>query len=206
MNLPNKITLLRVILIPAFLAVYLAVPFTRFLTHPIGEIEIAFIFIESTTVGAVIDAWLALTLFVVAAITDAIDGHLARKLGLVTNFGKLMDPLADKMLVCSAFIALTYTGALPAWVTIIFISREFYISGLRQLALEANIVMAASGSAKVKTGMQIALVVYLMVPWPVTILFFRPIAWVVILVTIFASIYSAVEYTRKNKILLSGKK
>lgn len=182
MNLPNKITLLRVILIPAFLTVYLASPFPE-----------------------IPNAWLALVLFVIAAVTDAIDGHLARKLGLVTNFGKLMDPLADKMLVCAAFIAFTATGSFPAWATIILVSREFYISGLRQLALEQNIVVAASTSAKTKTTAQITLVIYLLLPFPFTILFLEPIALALIIITTIISIYSAAEYTYKNKVLFGGK-
>ena len=175
MNLPNKITILRACLIPVFIAIYLL--------QPMPEI---------------LNAWVTLLLFITAAITDAIDGYLARKMGLVTNFGKLMDPLADKMLVCAAFIAFTYTGSLPAWATIIMISREFYISGLRQLALEQNIVMAASSSAKLKTIFQIALVIYLILPFPFTYLFFQPVALVLTIVTSIISIYSAAEYTHKN--------
>jgi CDP-diacylglycerol--glycerol-3-phosphate 3-phosphatidyltransferase len=199
MNLPNKITLLRVVLIPAFLFVYLAAPFSRLFSAEIGTLEFGFIFIDAATVGEAIDQWLALVLFVVAAITDAIDGYLARKLGLVTNFGKLMDPLADKMLVCAAFIALTYANILPAWATIILISREFYISGLRQLALEQSIVMAASTWAKVKTGVQITLIIYLILPWPFSFLYWPPIAMAVIVVTTIISIWSAAEYTIKNR-------
>ncbi|MCL1864139.1 MAG: CDP-diacylglycerol--glycerol-3-phosphate 3-phosphatidyltransferase [Defluviitaleaceae bacterium] len=178
MNLPNKITLLRVFLIPAFLVIYLVKPFP----------EIA-------------NEWVVLVLFVVAAITDAVDGYLARKLGQVTNFGKLMDPLADKMLVCAAFIAFTYTGSMHAWVTIILISREFYISGLRQLALEQNIVLAASSSAKWKTGMQIALIIYLLLPFPFTILQIAPLEIALTIATVAISIYSAVQYTYKTRSL-----
>jgi len=181
LNLPNKITLLRVLLIPAFLFVYLYNPIAPLFDW-----------------GWVVNQWLAMALFVVAAVTDAIDGHLARKLGLVTNFGKLMDPLADKMLVCSAFIAFTSTGVLPAWAAIILVSREFYISGLRQLALEQKLVLAAITSAKIKTTAQISLIVYLMLPFPVTYLFFQPVAFALILVTTAISIYSAFEYTRNN--------
>lgn len=186
MNLPNRITLLRVFLIPAFIAVYLLMPAD-------GETAV------------VVMQWLALVLFVTAAVTDAIDGYLARKLGLVTNFGKLMDPLADKLLVCAAFIAFTATGSLPAWATIILISREFYISGLRQLALEQKLVLAASTSAKIKTVTQITLVVYLLLPWPVSYLFFEPVALALIILTTLISIYSAAEYTWKNKIIFWGK-
>jgi len=182
MNLPNKITLLRMVLIPAFLFMYLV--------RPMDGIVYAW--------GAVANDWLSLVLFVIAAITDAIDGHLARKLGLVTNFGKLMDPLADKMLVCAAFIAFTATGGLPAWITIIFVSREFYISGLRQLALEQKIVLAASTSAKIKTIAQITLVIYLLLPFPFSYLFFAPVAMAVAIIAAAISIYSAAEYTWKN--------
>ncbi|MCL2577831.1 MAG: CDP-diacylglycerol--glycerol-3-phosphate 3-phosphatidyltransferase [Defluviitaleaceae bacterium] len=189
MNLPNKITLLRVILIPAFLIMYLSQPLSG-----IGE------------VGVILNAWFALALFVIAAVTDAVDGYLARKLGLVTNFGKLMDPLADKMLVCAAFIAFTATGNLPAWATIILISREFYVSGLRQLALEQKIVLAASTSAKIKTTAQITLIIYLMLPFPFTYLFFQPVALVLIIITTIISIYSAVEYTYKNRIIFKEQK
>ncbi|MCL1884242.1 MAG: CDP-diacylglycerol--glycerol-3-phosphate 3-phosphatidyltransferase [Defluviitaleaceae bacterium] len=181
MNLPNKITVLRVILIPIFLLVYLAAPLR-------GVCEI----------GEILNAWLALVIFVTAAITDAVDGYLARKMGLVTNFGKLMDPLADKMLVCAALIAFTATGSLPAWATIIFISREFYISGLRQLALEQKIVVAASPSAKFKTIMQITLIIYILLPFPFTILFQETFALTLIIITTAISIYSAAEYTMKN--------
>ncbi|MCL1843759.1 MAG: CDP-diacylglycerol--glycerol-3-phosphate 3-phosphatidyltransferase [Defluviitaleaceae bacterium] len=191
MNLPNKITLLRVCLIPAFLFVYLAQPFYDVSTH-----------------GEIINAWFALVLFVIAAVTDAIDGYLARKLGLVTNFGKLMDPLADKLLVCSAFIAFTATnsalvGGFPAWATIILIAREFYISGLRQIALEQNLVMAASTTAKIKTTAQITLIVYILLPFPFSYLVFSPVILALIIITTIISVYSAWEYTLKNKSLFA---
>jgi len=193
MNLPNKITLLRVILIPAFLIMYLSQPL-----NGIGEH------------GQILNAWVTMFLFAVAAITDAVDGYLARKMGLVTNFGKLMDPLADKMLVCAAFIAFTATGSLPAWAAIILISREFYISGLRQLALEQKIVLAASLGGKIKTASQIVLIIYLMMPslmlpFPFTYLFFQPLEYALIIITTAISIFSAVEYSYKNKIIFREK-
>ena len=175
MNLPNKITLVRVFMIPAFLIVYMAQPFA----------------------AAHVNAWLAVILFAAAAITDALDGYLARKLKLVTNFGKLMDPLADKLLVCSALVAFTASGALPAWAVIIMISREFYISGLRQLALEQNLVLAATGGAKFKTIVQILMLIYLMLP--ISALVFEPVAWVFIAVSIISSLWTAFDYTWKNR-------
>ena len=175
MNLPNKITLLRVILIPAFLVVYLI--------NPLPD---------------TLNMWLALFLFVTAAITDAVDGYLARKLGLVTNIGKLMDPLADKMLVCGALVALVYTGAVPVWAAIIVISREFYISGFRQLALEQDVVLAAATSGKVKMGVQLTLIIYILVPPPFTILVFPQVIFALVVITTLVTVYSAVDYTLKN--------
>ena len=175
MNLPNKITLLRVFMIPAFLVVYMAQPFAQ----------------------AQVNDWLVLVLFAAAAITDALDGYLARKLKLVTNFGKLMDPLADKLLVCSALVAFVASGALPAWAVIIMISREFYISGLRQLALEQSRVLAATGGAKFKTISQVVLIIYVMLP--IYTLVFAPVVWVLIAVSIISSLWTAFDYTWKNR-------
>ena len=174
MNLPNKITFLRVLMIPLFLFVYLARPFSE---TP--------------------NLWLALIIFSVASITDAIDGYVARRYKLVTNFGKLMDPLADKLLVCSALVAYTASGTLPAWAVIILISREFYVSGLRQLAVEYGKVLAASGSAKLKTTFQITLIIYALVP--IQMFRFDWLVMVLLIITIIASVYSAIDYTVKNK-------
>ena len=175
MNLPNKITFLRVVLIPAFLVVYLLNPFAE-----------------------TINMWIALILFIIAAITDAIDGYLARKLGLVTNFGKLMDPLADKLLACGALVAFVYTGTVPVWAVIIIISREFYVSGLRMLALEQNIVIAAGGSGKLKMVMQMILIIYLLLPPPFDFFIFPPVSTGLIILTTLVCVYSAVDYTLKN--------
>ena len=174
MNLPNKITLVRVCLIPVFLFVYIAQPFA----------------LEA------VNTWMALILFSVAAITDALDGYLARKLKLVTNFGKLMDPLADKLLVCSALVAFAASGVLPAWAVIIMISREFYISGLRQLALEQDRVLAATNGAKFKTISQIVLIIYIMLPFNTLVI--SPVVWGIMLVAIVSSVLTAVDYTLKN--------
>jgi len=173
MNLPNKITLARVFLIPVFLFVYLAQPFN----------EIA-------------NIWLALIVFSVASITDAVDGYLARRLGLVTNFGKLIDPLADKLLVCAALIVFIPNGTLPAWAVIILVSREFYISGLRLLAVENGIVVAASAGGKFKTVSQIVLIIYILLPF--TFLVFQPVIMVLLVVALLASVLTAVDYTMKN--------
>ena len=192
MNLPNKITLLRIALIPVFLFVYLVTPMPE-----------------------IINLWLALVIFVFASVTDAIDGHIARKYGLVTNFGKLMDPLADKLLVCSALVAFIYTGSLgvlggqfSAWAVIILISREFYVTGLRQLAINQGRVLAAMKGGKWKMGFQIALVVVVLIPVQMLSLFFAFEIhytihnWTVLallIITLVLSVYSAVDYTVKNK-------
>lgn len=99
--------------------------------------------------------WIALVSFVIAAISDFVDGWLARKLGLVTAMGKLMDPLADKVLVCSAFVYLSQKGLCPVWVTVMIIAREFLVTGLRQIAVEAGQVIAADRLGKWKTGLQL---------------------------------------------------
>ena len=174
MNLANKITLARVFMIPIFLLVYMLMPF-----------------------GQTISLWVALVIFSIAAITDAIDGYVARQWKLESNFGRLMDPLADKLLVCSAMVAFVASGSLPAWAVIVLISREFYISGIRQLALTNGMVLAASGSAKFKTIFQIILVIYVLLP--IQMLRFPWLVMALIVITVVASVFSAAEYTIKNK-------
>jgi len=174
MNLPNKITFIRVFMIPLYLIVYLA--------KPLSETP---------------NMWLALIIFALASITDGIDGYVARKYKMVTNFGKLMDPLADKLLVSAALIAFTASGALPAWAVILLVSREFYVSGLRMLAIEQGKVLAASGWGKFKTASQITLVIYILTP--ISWLKFDWMVTIVLVVTIVASLYSALDYTIKNK-------
>ena len=127
MNLPNKITIFRVILIPVFLIFLLvtAIPYGK---------------------------WVALGVFIIASLSDMVDGKIARKYDLVTDFGKFMDPLADKLLVCSALIALIDLDRMPAWIVIIIIAREFIISGFRLIAADNGIVIAAGWWGKVKTA------------------------------------------------------
>ena len=122
MNLPNKLTLFRVVLIPFFVFFLLAPYFEGY-----GN-------------------YIAVAIFIVASITDFLDGKIARKYNLVTNFGKFMDPLADKLLVCSALICLIQLELIPAWVVIIIIAREFIISGFRLVASDNGVVIAADGN------------------------------------------------------------
>ncbi|MCL2500336.1 MAG: CDP-diacylglycerol--glycerol-3-phosphate 3-phosphatidyltransferase [Defluviitaleaceae bacterium] len=183
MNLPNKITLFRVCMIPIFLIIYMAKPF-----------------------GEVASLWLALTVFAIASISDAVDGSLARRYGLITNFGKLMDPLADKLLVCAAIVAFVASGTIPGWAGIVFISREFFVSGLRQLALEQRTVLAASVGGKIKTVMQMILIHTILVPIPAFIYGPLPIilpirdviVWILLIFSVVASVLSGLDYGYKN--------
>ena len=137
MNTPNKLTVARMILVP-FLVVFLL-----------------------TGWGGEANRWICLAIFVAASVTDWFDGHLARKYNLITNFGKFMDPLADKLLVCSAMICMIELDKLPAWVVIIIIGREFIISGFRLIAAENGIVIAANYWGKFKTVSQMIMIILL---------------------------------------------
>ena len=128
MNLPNKLTVLRVIMIPFFVVFML------------------------TDLGGKYGNYIALAIFAVASLTDLLDGKIARKRGLVTNFGKFMDPLADKLLVCSALICLVEMDRLAAWMVIVIIAREFIISGFRLIASDNGVVIAASRSEERRVG------------------------------------------------------
>ena len=175
MNLPNKLTTLRVIMIPFFVVFMLA------------------------DMGRTGD-YIALALFCLASLTDFFDGYLARKNHLVTNFGKFMDPLADKLLVGSAAICLIEMGRIPAWVVVILISREFIISGFRLIAADNGVVIAASIWGKFKTVCQmfmtIALILHLDTPvWAV-------VEQVLIWGSVALTIVSLVDYIYKNRHVL----
>lgn len=176
MNLPNKLTIFRVILIPFFL-IFLLIPELPFLP------------------SAQWGSWIALTIFVIASFTDMLDGKIARKYNLITDFGKFMDPLADKLLVCSALIALIELGRIPAWMVIIIIAREFIISGFRLIAVDKGVVIAASYWGKFKTVFQMVAVCLLIVDIPVLRMVTQVILWIAVLLTI----VSLVDYLIKNK-------
>ena len=137
MNLPNKLTIFRVILIP-FFVVFMLAPICPGYAN-----------------------YIAVAIFIVASLTDLLDGKIARKYNLVTNFGKFMDPLADKLLVCSALICFVELDKLPAWMVIIIIAREFIISGFRLVASDNGIVIAASWWGKSKTISQMIMILSL---------------------------------------------
>ena len=178
MNLPNKLTILRVIMIPFFVF---------FLLCQGGE---------NRTFRMI-----AVVLFIIASLTDLLDGKIARKYNMVTNFGKFMDPLADKLLVCSALICLIELGQLPAWMVIVIISREFIISGFRLVASDNGVVIAASYWGKFKTTFQMIAVILLILDIPALRLVTTLCVWVALALTI---IY-LVDYIAKNyKILTEG--
>ena len=149
-----------------------------------------FIVFMLTDLGGNFNKVIALVLFVTASLTDLLDGHLARKNNLVTNFGKFMDPLADKLLVCSALICFVANGQLPAWMVIVIIAREFIISGFRLIASDEGVVIAASYWGKVKTTVQMVMIIALLIEFPYAML----IAWAAVALTVI----SLVDYIVKN--------
>jgi CDP-diacylglycerol--glycerol-3-phosphate 3-phosphatidyltransferase len=148
--------------------------------------------------------YIAVAIFIVASFTDLLDGKIARKYNLVTNFGKFMDPLADKLLVCSAMICLIELGRLPAWIVIIIIAREFIISGFRLIASDNGVVIAASYWGKFKTTFQMLMVIVLIlnIDHP----FFRVLGVILIWVATILTVVSLIDYIVKNKDVLKEQK
>ena len=178
MNLPNKLTIIRVCLIPFFVAALLFDHGNNYTMRIVANV-----------------------LFIVASLTDLFDGKIARKYNLVTNFGKFMDPLADKLLVYSALIFMIELGQLPAWVVIIIISREFIISGFRLVAADNGVVIAASYWGKFKTTFQMAAVILMIFNIPALTL----VTNIVVVIAVALTIISLVDYVAKNiKILTEG--
>lgn len=178
MNLPNKLTVLRVCMIPFFVVMLLLNG---------GENQTY--------------RYIAAAIFIVASLTDMLDGKIARKYNLVTNFGKFMDPLADKLLVCSALICLVDLKQLPAWMVILIISREFIISGFRLVASDNGIVIAASYWGKFKTTFQMISVILLIVRIPALTVLTQICVWTALVLTVI----SLVDYIAKNhKVLTEG--
>ena len=176
MNLPNKLTVLRMIMVTYF------------------------VFFMLTDVGGAAGKWIALALFCIASLTDMLDGKIARKYHLVTNFGKFMDPLADKLLVCSAMICLVDLDKLASWIVIIIIAREFIISGFRLVASDNGIVIAASYWGKFKTVFQMAMVIVLIADLGGI---FNVIGTVLTWIALILTVVSLVEYVVKNRQVLT---
>lgn len=184
MNLPNKITVSRILLIPLFILT-LSIPTT------FGDVTIAEMTIPMThLIGAII--------FIIAAGTDWLDGYFARKYNLITNLGKFLDPLADKLLVSAALIILVQFDMVPAWAVIIIISREFAVTGLRLVAAGEGIVLAASQMGKIKTATQlIAIALLLLHNIPLAFLSFPVDLWMFYIATFFTAL-SGIDYFVKN--------
>ena len=176
MNLPNKLTILRVIMIPFFLVALL---------------------VDGIPAGK----WVALAIFIIASFTDMLDGKIARKYNLITNFGKFMDPLADKLLVSAALIALIPLGKIPAWIVIVIISREFIISGFRLIASDNGVVIAASYWGKIKTVTQMVMIVLLIADFSNSII--DVLETVFIYLALALTVISLLDYLIKNKNVLS---
>ena len=180
MNLPNKLTIMRVILIPFFVFFLLSPYFPAY-----GN-------------------YIAVAIFIVASLTDMLDGKIARKYNLVTNFGKFMDPLADKLLVCSAMICLIELDRLAAWIVIVIIAREFIISGFRLVASDNGVVIAASYWGKFKTTFQMLMVIVLILD--IHIPSFQSLSTVLTYVALILTVVSLNDYIVKNKDVLKDQK
>lgn len=167
MNTPNKLTLLRILMIPVFLVIlYMDFPYHQYV---------------------------ALVVFILASATDFVDGYLARRDHMVTDFGKFMDPLADKMLVMSAMLWFVEVGRMPAWALLIVVVREFAVSGLRLIAVDNGRVIAAAWSGKIKTFSTMVGICLMLLPVPPVV------DLIVVAVIVITTVYSGVEYFIKNK-------
>jgi CDP-diacylglycerol--glycerol-3-phosphate 3-phosphatidyltransferase len=167
MNTANKLTMLRVILIPAFLVVlYIGFEGSRYV---------------------------ALAIFAFASLTDFADGHIARSRGQVTDFGKFMDPLADKVLVVAALLWFTQQGLMPAWAALIVIIREFAVTALRLVAVDKGRVIAAGTSGKIKTASTMVCILLMFLPIP------QILIYICIGIIVVVTLYSGIEYFVKNK-------
>lgn len=149
-----------------------------------------------------IDKWIALAIFIVASLTDLLDGKIARKYNLVTNFGKFMDPLADKLLVCSALICLVALNRIPAWIVIVIIAREFIISGFRLIASDNGVVIAASYWGKFKTTFQMVMICLMIADIEAISLLTDIVMWAALILTV----VSLVDYLVKNKDVMKDTK
>ena len=178
MNLPNKLTILRTVMIPFFILFLYTDWFHGY------------------------DKIIAAVIFIAASLTDMLDGKIARKYNLVTNFGKFMDPLADKLLVCSAMICLVEMGRIPAWIVIVIISREFIISGFRLIASDNGRVIAASYWGKFKTTFQMVMIVLMIADIPALSLVTSIVMWAALILTV----VSLADYLIKNKDCLADQK
>ncbi len=176
MNLPNKLTILRVLMVPFFVAFLLATP-----SHPGFK-------------------WIALLLFILASLTDFVDGQMARRYNMVTDFGKFMDPLADKLLTISGMICLIELGKIPAWIVIIIVAREFIISGFRLVAADNGVVIAANYWGKFKTVFQMVMIILMIMDIAQIQLLTDIVMWIALILTVI----SLVTYILQNKEIVTS--
>ena len=175
-NLPNKLSILRVLLVPVFMAVLLCWP------------------------GQAWAKWVGLAIFIVASLTDLLDGKIARKYNLVSDFGKFIDPLADKVLVMAALLVFVQWGTMPSWAAAVILTREFAVSGLRMIAASKGTVMAAAMSGKIKTASSMVCICAMLTPlgdFPV-------VNWIGTVVMVLTTVISGVEYFARNPDVLKG--
>jgi len=197
MNLANRITLVRVVLIPVFLVVLL------------GEMPDALI---EPGPWAVYRPWVAAFIFTALAASDAVDGYVARSRNQITTFGKFIDPLADKLLVTAALVALVELDKLPAWIALVIISREFIVSGLRLVAIAEGRVIAAANSGKLKTVLQIIAIVAFLIKDSETVRTIggavstaaQTVAWVIMAAAVLMTMISMVQYFYHARDILTG--
>lgn len=174
MNLANKLTVFRMILVP-FFVVFILTDFTPY------------------------NKLIALIIFAVASITDKLDGTIAKRQGTVTNFGKFMDPMADKLLVCSALVCLCAMGDIPAWAVLIIIAREFSISGIRQIAADNGVAIAASKWGKAKTVAQMVMIIVMLTERAFSALSLGIFSDIMLYLAVVLTVISLVDYIVKNK-------
>ena len=186
MNIANRLTIARIVMIPLFLLI---------MCFPKDILGMVNVFHSTLSVSWV----LAMIIFTIASITDFLDGYLARKYHLITNFGKFADPLADKLLVMTAFITLVGAGVIPMWIVAIIVCRELAVTGLRLLLVNDGEVLSAAWPGKVKTATQMLAIIFLLIDdFPVKGLPFS-IGTILVYICLVATIYSGVDYFVKNK-------
>ena len=186
MNIANRLTIARIVMIPVFLLM---------MCFPKDALGMVNVFQSNLSVSWI----LAMIIFTIASITDFLDGYLARKYHLITNFGKFADPLADKLLVMTAFITLVGAGVIPMWIVAVIVCRELAVTGLRLLLVNDGEVLAAAWPGKVKTATQMLAIIFLLIDdFPVKGLPFS-IGTILLYVCLVATVYSGVDYFIKNK-------